>query len=100
VVMLLLLLAAGLLYSAQSAPHPALAASAVPAFAGDHEIHSPVVHDHQHGNEWSPPVGKRLRPQPPSALAAVHIPVFPLVVTAPTVPAADPPTASNSILRV
>jgi hypothetical protein len=97
VFMLLLLLAAGLLYSAQSAPHPAPSAS---AYSAQPEAHSPVVHDHQHGNEWSPLLGKRLRPVSASGVAVVHAPLPPVVTAGPVELFADPPPASNSILRV
>lgn len=63
VAMLLFALAASVLVSAGSPHHVQSAATAVTTVHTDADGASPVTgHDHEHGTEWAPTLGKRLRP--------------------------------------
>lgn len=62
-VMLLAFLGATLLVSAGSPHHEHAGPVAVATATVVNEAQaSPESHDHQHGNDWSPTLGKRLRP--------------------------------------
>lgn len=70
VVMTLLVLAAGVLVSAGSEHHRPGASPA--AVGGDLAVAHPASeHEHRHGNDWTPSVGKRLRPA--ADLTVVHV---------------------------
>lgn len=72
-VMMLLILAAGVLVPAGSDHHrPGSASPAAVAFGGDLAVAHPVSgHEHRHGNNWTPSLGKRLRPA--ADLTVVHV---------------------------
>jgi len=71
VVMVLLILAAGLLVSAGSDHHRPGASTTV-TVSGDLAVGHPVSgHEHRHGNDWTPNVGKRLRAA--ADLTVVHV---------------------------
>jgi hypothetical protein len=73
VTLMLLILAASLLVSAGSDHHrPDASPTATAAVDDDLAVAVPVSgHEHRHGNDWAPSVGKRLRPA--AGLTAVHV---------------------------
>ena len=83
VVMLLLLLAATGLYSAASAHHNTTIAAHHPAGAAldctvDHHPGATAPgHEHRHGTEWTPSLGKRARPADPADAPGTTIPAEP-----------------------
>jgi hypothetical protein len=89
--MLLTALAASLLVSAGS-PHHELGAHshsiAVAAEPGDVAAAQPAAHEHQHGNEWAPTLGKRIRP-------AATIGVVGILTARPAAPALMPGRAPS-----
>jgi hypothetical protein len=105
VVMIVVLVAAAVLFSAASAHHAGdhvhVGHTAVAPVAAHHDE---TAHEHQHGNEWTPHPGKRLR----VAAGVVAVAVLPVVapppdrdaVTAGTAVASDPDLSLLGVLRI
>ena len=107
VLMIVFALAASVLVSAGSAHHARPAATSVTTMHGEAAGVSPATtgHDHEHGTDWAPTLGKRLRPA--AAAAVGTLPARPYEPgTAPdtgTVPTGTAPgdrLISVSVLRV
>src|SRR4051794_26136596 len=98
--MLLLTLAASLLVSAGSPHHElgghahtahAPTTAAVAVASGDGASAQPAAHEHEHGNEWAPTLGNRLRP----AATATLLGILPARAAAPVLAAGQTPVPAS-----